>query len=110
MIIFRAQKRTVSLSYHFYMGKVLIHNFILKNQFRKKRTRDLEMRNSHRHNFLLPSSILFFFLQPLELVYVTKILNFHRKKHKDMIKSKVSKKVILNIRRLLVFSVLMLNY
>ena len=52
----------------------------------------------------------FFFLQPLELVYVTKILNFHRKKHKDMIKSKVSKKVILNIRRLLVFSVLMLNY
>ena len=31
-----------------------------------------------------------FFLQPLELVYVTKILNFHRKKHKDVIKSKLS--------------------
>lgn len=46
MIIFRAQRRTVSLSYHFYMDKVFIHNFILKNQFRKKRTEDLEMRNS----------------------------------------------------------------
>ena len=31
-----------------------------------------------------------FFLQPLELAYVTKILNFHRKKHKDVIKSKLS--------------------
>lgn len=89
MIIFRAQRRTVSLSYHFYMDKVFIHNFILKNQLRKKRTEDLEMRNSHRHNFLLPSPILFF-LQPLELAYVIKILNFHRKKHKDVIKSKLS--------------------
>ena len=80
----------MSLSYHFYMDNVLIHNFILKNQFRKKRTRDLEMRNSQTQFSTSKFNPFFFFLQPLELVYVTKILNFHRKKHKDMIKSKVS--------------------